>query len=75
MATGLHHVLLGHSIHLQVNITLWIQQCRITTILTSTEKYLQLYSIILLSVCEGNVVPFKLSDIGEGIREVNVKEW
>ena len=24
---------------------------------------------------EGQVVPFLLSDIGEGIREVNVKEW
>ncbi|XP_012230304.1 lipoamide acyltransferase component of branched-chain alpha-keto acid dehydrogenase complex, mitochondrial [Linepithema humile] len=27
------------------------------------------------STCSGKVVPFQLSDIGEGIRDVTVKEW
>ena len=31
--------------------------------------------IIIIAVLRGEIVSFNLSDIGEGIREVAVKEW
>ena len=37
--------------------------------------YVYVVFCVHVSVCRGQIVQFMLSDIGEGIREVNVKEW
>jgi 2-oxoisovalerate dehydrogenase E2 component (dihydrolipoyl transacylase) len=52
-----------------------VQTCRVNPFLTSNFQSKNIRCFSLNNCDHSQVVPFHLSDIGEGIKEVTVKEW